>query len=142
MDAPGPGGLGGTYGGNPIGIAAGNAVLDVIEEEKLNERAEQLGARLKQRLQSLVDAVPQIADIRGPGFMNAVEFNIPGTHTPNADFTNKVRVKALEKGLILLTCGVYGNVIRFLSPITIQDEVFSEALDILESTLRECAKEA
>lgn len=142
MDAPGPGGLGGTYGGNPIGIAAGNAVLDIIEEEGLNDRAEQLGARLKQRLQSLVDAVPQIADIRGPGFMNAVEFNIPGTHQPNADFTNKVRALALEKGLILLTCGVYGNVIRFLSPLTIQDEVFAEALDILEDTLRECAKEA
>jgi 4-aminobutyrate aminotransferase len=142
MDAPGPGGLGGTYGGNPIGIAAGNAVLDVIEEEGLNARAESLGNRLKQRLQSLIEAVPQIADIRGPGFMNAVEFNIPGSKNPNADFTNKVRAKALEKGLILLTCGVYGNVIRFLAPITIEDKVFAEALDILEDTLRECAKEA
>ncbi|MCM2293878.1 4-aminobutyrate--2-oxoglutarate transaminase [Allorhizobium sp. BGMRC 0089] len=142
MDAPGPGGLGGTYGGNPLGIAAGNAVLDVIEEEGLCARAEQLGARLKQRLQSLITAVPQIADIRGPGFMNAVEFNLPGTRKPDADFTNRVRAKALEKGLILLTCGVYGNVIRFLSPLTIQDEVFAEALDILEDTLRECAKEA
>lgn len=139
MDAPGPGGLGGTYGGNPIGIAAGNAVLDVIEDEKLNERADLLGARLKQRLQSLVSAVPQIADIRGPGFMNAVEFHFPGNKTPNADFTNKVRERALEKGLILLTCGVYGNVIRFLAPITIQDNVFAEALDILDETLRECA---
>lgn len=142
MDAPGPGGLGGTYAGNPLGIAAGNAVLDVIEEEKLCERAEQLGARLKQRLQSLVEAVPQIVDIRGPGFMNAVEFNIPGSTTPDADFTNKVRLRALEKGLILLTCGVYANVIRFLAPITIQDNVFAEALDILEASLRECAAEA
>lgn len=142
MDAPGPGGLGGTYGGSPIGIAAGNAVLDVIEEENLNERAVSLGNRLKQKLQSLRDAVPQIADIRGPGFMNAVEFNLPGTHTPNADFTNKVRERALQKGLILLTCGVYGNVVRFLSPITIEDDVFNEALGILETTLRECAAEA
>lgn len=142
MDAPGPGGLGGTYAGNPLGIAAGNAVLDVIEEEKLCERAEQLGARLKQRLQSLVEAVPQIVDIRGPGFMNAVEFNVPGSTTPDADFTNKVRLRALEKGLILLTCGVYANVIRFLAPITIQDNVFAEALDILEASLRECAAEA
>lgn len=142
MDAPGPGGLGGTYGGNPIGIAASNAVLDVIEEEGLNARAELLGNRLKQRLQSLVEIVPQIADIRGPGFMNAVEFSNPGSKIPNADFTNKVRVKALEKGLILLTCGVHGNVIRFLAPITIDDKVFAEALDILEETLRECAKEA
>jgi 4-aminobutyrate aminotransferase len=142
MDAPGPGGLGGTYGGNPIGIAAGNAVLDVIEEEKLNERAEFLGNRLKQRLQSLISDVPQIADIRGLGFMNAVEFNLPGTKNPNADFTNNVPEKALANGLILLTCGVYGNVIRFLAPITIQDNVFAEALDILEETLRECANEA
>lgn len=142
MDAPGPGGLGGTYGGNPIGVAAGNAVLDVIEEENLNERATSLGNRLKQKLQSLREAVPQIADIRGPGFMNAVEFNIPGTKTPNADFTNKVRERALQKGLILLTCGVYGNVIRFLAPLTIEDGVFNEALSILETTLRECASEA
>ncbi len=142
MDAPGPGGLGGTYGGSPIGIAAGNAVLDVIEEEGLCERAERLGARLKQRLQSLAGSVPQIADIRGPGFMNAVEFNLPRSKTPNPDFANKVREKALAKGLILLTCGVYGNVIRFLAPITIEDEVFGEALDILEETLRECVGEA
>ncbi|MGX5802655.1 4-aminobutyrate--2-oxoglutarate transaminase [Bradyrhizobium sp. Arg314] len=142
MDAPTPGGLGGTYGGNPIGIAAGNAVLDVIEQEQLCQRAESLGNRLKQRLQSLVDAVPQIADVRGPGFMNAVEFNIPGTKTPNADFTNKVRQRALDKGLILLTCGVYGNAIRFLAPITIPDHVFAEALDILDETLTECAGQA
>jgi 4-aminobutyrate aminotransferase len=141
MDAPGPGGLGGTYGGNPIGIAAANAVLDVIEDEGLNDRAELLGSRLKQRLQSLRDTVPQIADVRGLGFMNAVEFNLPASKTPNADFTNKVRQKALDSGLILLTCGVYGNVIRFLAPITIQDGVFAEALDILEKVIRETAQE-
>ncbi len=142
MDAPGPGGLGGTYGGSPIGIAAANAVLDVIEEEKLCDRAEQLGARLRQRMESLRADVPEIADIRGPGFMNAIEFNIPGKHAANPDFANAVRLKALEKGVILLTCGVYGNVIRFLAPITIQDDVFSEALDIVEATIRECSKAA
>ena len=142
MDAPGPGGLGGTYGGSPIGIAAGNAVLDVIAEEGLTERATQLGNRLKQSLQSLTDAVPQIADIRGPGFMNAVEFNIPGSTEPNPDFANRVRERALENGLILLTCGIYGNVIRFLAPITIEDGVFNEALGILETTMRQCAAEA
>ncbi|MFS8124305.1 4-aminobutyrate--2-oxoglutarate transaminase [Rhizobium sp. BR 250] len=142
MDAPGPGGLGGTYGGNPIGVAAGNAVLDVIEEEGLSERATQLGNRLKQRLQSLTDTVPQIADVRGPGFMNAVEFNVPGSAAPNPDFANRVREKALENGLILLTCGVYGNVIRFLAPITIEDGIFNEALGVLETTLRQCAAEA
>ena len=142
MDAPGPGGLGGTYAGSPIGVAAAHAVLDVIEEEQLCDRASQLGNRLKQRLESLREAVPQITDIRGPGFMVAVEFNIPGTDKPNADFANAVRLKALEKGLILLTCGVYANVIRFLAPITVQDGVFQEGLDIMEASMRECAAEA
>nr|WP_316651605.1 4-aminobutyrate--2-oxoglutarate transaminase [uncultured Gellertiella sp.] len=142
MDAPGPGGLGGTYAGSPIGVAAANAVLDVIDEEKLCERAETLGARLKQRLSALRDSVPEIVDIRGPGFMVAVEFNNRKTHKPDADFTNAIRLKALEKGLILLTCGVYGNVIRFLAPITVQDSVFNEALDIIEASVREVAGEA
>lgn len=87
-------------------------------------------------------SVREIADVRGPGFMNAVEFNLPGTTTPHPDFANKVRLRALEKGLILLTCGVYNNVIRFLAPITIQDDVFAEALDILEASLRECSATA
>ncbi len=139
MDAPAPGGLGGTYGGNPLGIAAAHAVLDVIADEGLCDRANQLGARLKQRLEALRDKVPEIADIRGPGFMNAVEFNDATTKLPSADFANKVRLIALDKRLILLTCGVYGNVIRFLSPITIQDGVFSEALDILEASLLEAS---
>jgi len=139
MDAPAPGGLGGTYGGNPLGIAAAHAVLDVIAEEGLCDRANQLGSRLKQRLESLRNKVPEIADIRGPGFMNAVEFNDAATKLPSADFANKVRLIALDRGLILLTCGVYGNVIRFLSPITIQDGVFSEALDILEASLLEAS---
>ncbi|RVD15761.1 MULTISPECIES: 4-aminobutyrate--2-oxoglutarate transaminase [unclassified Mesorhizobium] len=137
MDAPGPGGLGGTYGGSPIGVAAANAVLDVIEEEKLCDRANALGSRLKQRLQSIREDVPEIVDIRGPGFMNAVEFNDVKKGLPSAEMANAVRLKALDKGLILLTCGVYGNVIRFLSPITIQDSVMNEALDILESSIRE-----
>ena len=137
MDAPGPGGLGGTYGGSPIGVAAAHAVLDVIEEEKLCDRANALGARLKQRLESIRDEVPEIVDIRGPGFMNAVEFNDVKKGLPSAEFANAVRLKALDKGLILLTCGVYGNVIRFLSPITIQDGVMNEALDILEASIRE-----
>lgn len=137
MDSPAAGGLGGTYGGSPIGVAAAHAVLDVIEEEKLVDRANALGGRLKQRLESLRDDVPEIVDIRGPGFMNAVEFNDVKKGLPSADFANAVRLKALDKGLILLTCGVYGNVIRFLSPITIQDNVMTEALDIVEASIRE-----
>lgn len=137
MDAPVPGGLGGTYGGNPLGIAAAHAVLDVIEEEGLCDRANRLGARLKQRLESLRGDVPEISDVRGPGFMNAVEFKGAASGAPDSAFTNRVREIALSKGLILLTCGIHANVIRFLSPITIQDEVFSEALDILETSIKE-----
>lgn len=137
MDAASPGGLGGTYGGNPIGIAAAHAVLDVIEEEDLCARAVTLGARLKQRLSGLSDDIAEIADIRGPGFMNAVEFKHPHSNQPNAEFATAVRLKAKEKGLLLLTCGIHANVIRFLAPITIQDQIFSEALDILEASIRE-----
>ena len=135
MDAAHPGGLGGTYGGNPLGIAAAHAVLDVIEEEKLCDRANELGSRLKQRLESIRATTPEISDIRGPGFMVAVEFANPGTKQPDADFTNRVKAEAQKRGLILLTCGVYGNVVRFLAPITIQDEIFAEGLDILEQSV-------
>jgi len=141
MDAAIPGGLGGTYGGNPLGVAAGNAVLDVIEEEDLCGRANELGARLRQRLEAIRETTPQIVDVRGPGMMVAVEFNTADRSKPDAEFTNAVRIEAEKRGLILLTCGVYGNVIRFLAPLTIQDEVFAEALDILEAAI-EAAKEA
>ncbi|WP_208348892.1 4-aminobutyrate--2-oxoglutarate transaminase [Pseudaestuariivita rosea] len=133
MDAPGPGGLGGTYGGNPLGIAAAHAVLDAIEDEKLCDRANALGSRLRQRLEAIRADVPQIAQVRGPGFMVAVEFMSDGA--PDPDMTARVKSEALKRGLILLTCGVHGNVIRFLAPITIPDDLFAEALDILDTSL-------
>ena len=135
MDAANPGGLGGTYGGNPLGIAAANAVLDVIEDEDLCSRANELGSRLKQKLESIRSTTPEISDIRGPGFMVAVEFANPQSHEPDAAFTTKVRMEALKRGLILLTCGVYGNVIRFLAPITIPDAHFAEAMAVLEEAV-------
>jgi len=135
MDAANPGGLGGTYGGNPIGIAAAHAVLDVIEDEQLCARANELGSRLKQKLEAIRAVTPEISDIRGPGFMVAVEFANPATHEPDAGFTNRVRLEAQKRGLILLTCGVYGNVVRFLAPITIPDAVFSEAMGIVEEAV-------
>lgn len=135
MDAAHPGGLGGTYAGNPLGIAAAHAVLDVIEDEDLCARANDLGGRLKQRLEAIRSVTPQIVDIRGPGFMVGVEFANPATHEPDAGFTGRVRTEALKRGLILLTCGVYGNVIRFLAPITIPDAHFAEAMDILEDAV-------
>ncbi|NSX56086.1 4-aminobutyrate--2-oxoglutarate transaminase [Parasulfitobacter algicola] len=136
MDGATPGGLGGTYGGTPIGIAAAHAVLDVIEDEKLCERANVLGSRLRQRLESLREDVPEIADIRGPGFMTAVEFKLRDSAAPSPDFTNAVKAHALQRNLILLTCGIHSNVIRFLSPITIEDDTFSEALEIIEASIR------
>lgn len=136
MDSPNPGGLGGTYAGNPLAVAAAHAVLDVIQDEQLSDRATRLGQRLKQRLAGIASDVPEIVDIRGPGFMNAVEFNVAGTDKPNPEMANRVREEALKRNLILLTCGVYGNVIRFLAPLTIQDQVFDEALDILEDSIR------
>ena len=135
IDAAASGGLGGTYGGNPLGIAAAHAVLDVIEEEDLCARANELGSRLRQRLESLRATTPEIADIRGPGFMVAAEFSTPNGQAPNPEFTQKVRAEALKRNLILLTCGVYGNVIRFLAPLTIEDAILADALDILEDAI-------
>jgi 4-aminobutyrate aminotransferase len=137
MDAPAPGGLGGTYAGNPLAVAAALAVLDIIDEEQLCERANRLGERLKTRLGDLQRSVPQIADVRGPGAMVAVEFCRPGTHEPDAEYTRRAQARALERGLLLLVCGVYSNVIRFLFPLTIQDAVFDEALGILDDVLKE-----
>ena len=140
MDAANPGGLGGTFGGSPIGIAAAHAVLDVIAEEKLCDRANELGSRLKQKLESIRSTTPEISDIRGPGFMVAVEFANPSSHEPDADFSNRVKNEAQKRGLILLTCGVYGNVVRFLAPITIPDAHFAEAMAILEESVAAAQK--
>jgi len=136
MDAPAPGGLGGTYAANPLAVAAAHAVLDIIEEEQLCERAHLLGERLTQRLQAARGDVPQIAEVRGLGAMLAVEFHDPHSGAPDGAFARKVQAEALRRGLLLLTCGGYGQVIRFLFPLTIGDAVFAEALDILDSALR------
>jgi len=135
MDAPAPGGLGGTYAGNPLAIAAAHAVIDVMREERLPERGAALGERLKAVLEGLRAAVPQIFDVRGLGAMVAVEFNRPGSDDPDADFTKKVQAEALRRGLILLTCGVNANVVRFLFPLTVTEAVFDEALSLLRESL-------
>ncbi|HYD94572.1 MAG TPA: 4-aminobutyrate--2-oxoglutarate transaminase [Noviherbaspirillum sp.] len=135
MDAPAPGGLGGTYAGNPLAIASAHAVLDVIRDENLVERANVLGNRLKERLNTVRERVREIAEVRGLGAMVAVEFHDPATRQPDAGFARKVQAAALEKGLLLLTCGTHANVIRFLFPLTIEDALMDEALDILEEVL-------
>jgi 4-aminobutyrate aminotransferase len=136
MDAPAPGGLGGTYAGNPLAVAAAHAVIDVMAEEKLPERGQRLGDALKARLESLRGAVPRIADVRGLGAMVAAEFADPASGAPDADFTKRVQAEALQRGLILLTCGVNGNVLRFLFPLTIEEALFDEALAVLEQSLK------
>lgn len=134
MDAPAPGGLGGTYAGNPLAVAAALAVLDVIADEKLCDRATALGKRLMDMLNAAKAKQPRIAEVRGVGAMVAVEFNTP-EGKPDAQFTQAVQQRALEAGLLLLTCGVYSNVIRFLFPLTIEDAVFEEGLSILQRAL-------
>ena len=135
MDAPAPGGLGGTYAGNPLAVAAAHAVLDVIEEEDLCERANHLGKHLVEVLTKAKADCPFIADIRAQGSMVAVEFNDPQTGEPSAEFTKQVQDNALAAGLLLLSCGVYGNVIRFLYPLTIPEVQFHKALDIIHQSL-------
>ncbi|WP_312431932.1 4-aminobutyrate--2-oxoglutarate transaminase [Achromobacter sp.] len=134
MDGPAPGGLGGTYAGNPLAVAAAHAVLDVIAEEKLCERAAQLGEKLRAHLEGLRAKVPGIADVRGLGSMVALELN-DAAGKPDAEAVKRVQQRALDAGLILLSCGVYGNVLRFLYPLTIPDAQFARALDILSEAL-------
>ncbi|MBJ7468206.1 MAG: 4-aminobutyrate--2-oxoglutarate transaminase [Rhodoferax sp.] len=135
MDAPNPGGLGGTYAGHPLAIAAAHAVLDVMAEEQLPARAQVLGERLVAHLHTAKAANACIGDVRALGAMVACDFVNPQTGAPDADKAKHVQQAALKKGLLLLTCGVYGNVLRFLFPLTIEDAVFDEGLDILAQVL-------
>ncbi len=134
MDAPAPGGLGGTYAGNPLAIAAAHAVIDIMAEEKLPERGAKLGEQLRGVLNGLKPRVKQIADVRGLGAMVAVEFN-DANGQADADFTKRVQAEALKRKLILLTCGVNANVVRFLFPLTTTQAVFDEAMAILSESV-------
>lgn len=142
MDAPAPGGLGGTYAGNPLAVASALAVLDVIEEEHLVQRGARLGQALKDYLNELSLSTPAIGEVRGLGAMVAVEFVRPGTDQPDADFAKRVQANALKAGLLLLSCGSYGNVIRFLFPLTIPDTVMDEALVILKQAIADAQRGA
>ncbi|MBB6255378.1 4-aminobutyrate--2-oxoglutarate transaminase [Nitrospirillum iridis] len=138
MDTVAPGGMGGTYGGNPVACAAALAVLDVIQDDGLLARADALGGRIKARLETLRnrnDILP-IGAIRGPGAMVAFEiFKERGGVDPDPDATRQVTARALELGLILLSCGVHGNVIRILAPLTIPDAQLDAGLNILAQAL-------
>ena len=125
MDAPNPGGLGGTYAGNPVAVASAHAVLDVIEEEGLCERANVLGAELVEVLNELKQSSSIVQDIRALGSMVAIELE-------TADQAKAIQNHAMQNGLLILTCGRYGNVIRFLYPLTIPAEQFRAGLNILK----------
>lgn len=139
MDAPGPGGLGGTYAGSPIGCAAANAVLDVIEEENLCARANAVGKLMTDALSRMRQREPMassIGDVRALGAMVAMELvNDGDPHKPAAELTRALVHRCAENGLIVLPCGIYGNVIRFLVPLTADDELIGEGMAILEKTL-------
>jgi 4-aminobutyrate aminotransferase/(S)-3-amino-2-methylpropionate transaminase len=140
MDAVEPGGLGGTYAGNPVACAAGLAVLEVFEEERLLERSVAIGEKLVKRMTELAatNRFPCIGEVRGLGGMVAIELvEDRTTKKPAGSLAKRWAEQSLKNGVILLTCGVYGNVARILVPLTASDALVSEGLDILERSLEE-----
>lgn len=137
MDAPHVSGLGGTYGGNPIACAAALATIATIEADGLISRAREIETLMKDRLSRLQAEDDRIGDVRGRGAMIAVELVEPGTITPDPELTKALCAGAHRAGVIVLSCGTYGNVLRFLPPLTISDELLIEGLDVLELILRD-----
>lgn len=133
MDAPHAGGLGGTYGGNPLACAAALAAIETVEQDGLVERARAMEALLKERLHALQARDARVGDVRGRGAMIAVELVRPGTTEPDPDLARAVSAAAHAEGVIVLTCGTYGNVLRLLPPLAIDDTLLSEGLDVLEA---------
>jgi len=142
MDAPLPGGLGGTYGGSPVACAAALAVLEIIEEENLVTRSAQIGIVFNERLSQLQSQFPTlISEVRNQGSMIAIELcNNGDSEQPNPELTQAVIANASKYGLILLACGFYSNVIRFLPPLTISDETLNEGLNEFYKLFTEVAQ--
>jgi 4-aminobutyrate aminotransferase / (S)-3-amino-2-methylpropionate transaminase / 5-aminovalerate transaminase len=130
MDAPQPGGLGGTFGGNPVSCAAACAVLDALAEPSFRERAEEVGRLMRSRLDELAARHATVGEVRGLGSMLALELE-----AKSGDEAKRVTVAAREQGLLLLSCGLYGNVIRLLPPLTASDEELERGLGILDASL-------
>ena len=138
MDAPAPGGLGGTYGGNAVACAAALGVLDAFEHEGLVERAASLGAKLSDALEALKGGHADIGVVRGLGYMRALEFVTgPDRKAPDAERAQQVIDRARERGLLVIKCGVHRNIVRFLAPIVISDDQLAEAMGILGEALAE-----
>ena len=143
MDAPVPGGLGGTYGGNPLACAAALEVLDIIKDENLLQRSTEIGQTLTRRFKAMArkPAGQCIGDIRGLGAMTAIELVTDRKlRSPAPELTSAVKQHAKENGLLLLSCGLNGNVLRILTPLTISDKTLNEGLDILETSIQQAAK--
>lgn len=138
MEAAQVGGLGGTYGGNPLACAAALAVLDAMERERIPERARAAGERIATRFRSWAECYPCIGDVRGLGAMVAMELvTDPRSRTPDKALTGRLLAAALRRGLILLSAGTYGNVVRVLAPLTIETGVLDEGLDVMGEALGE-----
>src|SRR4051794_32796198 len=136
MDAPHPGGLGGTFGGNPVACAAALAVLDEVATADFRARADELGAHIRTKLDELAARIDQIGDVRGLGPMLAIELVADReTKEPAADMATRTTAAARERGLVLLSCGTLGNVIRILVPLVVSDDELARGLEILEESL-------
>ena len=135
MDAPHASGLGGTFGGNPIACAAALAALATVEHDGLIERAQQIERLVKDRLFRLQAEDDRIGDVRGRGAMIGMEMVRSGSTEPDAELTAKLSHAAHAAGIILLTCGTFGNVVRFVPPLTISDALLSDGLDVLADKL-------
>jgi 4-aminobutyrate aminotransferase/(S)-3-amino-2-methylpropionate transaminase len=132
MDSVHPGGLGGTYGGNPVACAAALGAIETMEAEDLAGRARRIGEIMLPRLRKLASTYPVIADVRGRGAMLAVELTKPGTLEPDPASTAAVAAACHKAGLLVLTCGTFGNVLRFLPPLVIGEDLLEDGLGILE----------
>jgi 4-aminobutyrate aminotransferase/(S)-3-amino-2-methylpropionate transaminase len=140
LDAPHVGGLGGTYGGNPLACAAALAVLDAMEAERIPARAQRTGDRIQARFREWADRYPCIGDVRGLGAMVAMELVTDRqTRAPDKALTGRVLAGALARGLILLSAGSYGNVIRVLAPLTADDSLIDEGLAVFGAALEAAA---
>ena len=137
MDAPHVSGLGGTYGGNPVACAAALATIETIELDGLLDRAKHIEKLMKDKLGRLQADDDRIGDVRGRGAMIAVELVKSGTADPDPDLTKTLAAKAHSQGVLVLTCGTFGNILRFLPPLTISDDLLTEGLDVLAGILGE-----
>lgn len=135
MDAANPGGLGGTYAASPIACVAALEVLKIIQQDKLCERATHIGERFNARLSQMKEEISCISEVRQQGAMIAIELSDPSTKAPLADITKQLVAQALPKGVVLLSCGVKGNVIRFLPPLTIEEELIENGLTVVYEEL-------